>query len=171
MDIRRLGPADLDSYYENRLRALQNSPSAFLTTYAEEKERGNAHFASTLAHQGIDKVIFGAVENGRVTGTIGLFQETRPKLVHKAVIWGMYVDTDKRSLGIGSKLLDQAIEHARTRMKVVGIYLSVEIKNLPAKRLYETKGFKVWGTEPKAMSASGEFFDEDHMVLLLAPAP
>lgn len=167
MEIRRLTSTDLDSYFANRLRALQNSPSAFLTTYAEEKERGNSHFANTLAYTGNDKAIFGAVEAGEVVGTIGLFQESRPKLAHKAVIWGMYVDTDKRKSGLGGQLVDLAVQHARNQMQVAGIYLSVESKNIPAKRLYESKGFKVWGTEPKAMAADGAFFDEDHMVLLL----
>lgn len=166
MEVRRLVSEDLDSYFENRLRALQNSPSAFLTTFVEEKERGSSHFANTLAHKGNEKVIFGAVENGTVVGTLGLFQETRPKLTHKAVIWGMYVDADKRKSGVGKRLVELAIQHARDHMRVAGIYLTVESNNFPAKRLYESKGFKIWGTEPKAMAAGESFFDEDHMVLL-----
>ena len=167
MEIRRLISADLDSYFRNRLRALQNSPSAFLTTLEEEKERGKSHFAETLAHQANEKVILGAIEDGDVVGTIGLFQESRPKLIHKAAIWGMYVDVDSRTKGVGGKLLDLAIQHARNRMKVAAVYLSVEFKNIAAKRLYESRGFKVWGTEPRAMAAGGVFFEEDHMVLLL----
>jgi RimJ/RimL family protein N-acetyltransferase len=167
MEIRRLFLSDLDSYFENRLRALQDSPSAFLTTYEEERERGNSHFAKTLAYSGNERVIFGAVDSGHVVATLGLFLENRPKIAHKAGIWGMFVDKDKRNLGLGGKLLDLAIQHARTEMRASGIYLSVEAKNISAKKLYESRGFRIWGTEPNAMSANNEFFDEDHMVLLL----
>ena len=167
MEYRRLNVNDLVKYFENRLRALKNSPSAFLTTFDEEVSRGTDHFKKTLEHVGNDRVIFGALSNNEIIGTIGLFREERPKISHKAKIWGMYVDVKYRKAGVGKTLLDNAIKHAREKMKVSAIYLSVEAKNQAAKYLYETKGFKCWGTEPMAMSADGEFFDEDHMVLQL----
>ncbi len=142
MEYRRLKIADLDQLFANRLRALENSPSAFLTTLAEEKSKKNVHFANTLSLSGDDKVIFGALKGGKVIGTVGISREERPKTMHKAIIWGMYIDTDHRKLGVGGKLLDIAILHAQQKMKVAGIYLSVESKNLNAKRLYELKGFK-----------------------------
>jgi RimJ/RimL family protein N-acetyltransferase len=166
VEFRRLVLSDLDSYFANRLRALQNSPSAFLTTYEEEKRNGSDHFAKTLSYQGKDRIIFGAVENGKVVGTIGLFQEEREKLIHKATIWGMYVDVEWRKSGVGAKLVDLAIHYSKNHLQVTGVYLSVEANNASARRLYESKGFKVWGTEPKAMAIDGKFFDEDHMALL-----
>lgn len=168
MEFRRLAKADVDNYFENRLRALQNAPSAFLTTYEEEKSRGSAHFERTLLHTGNERVIFGAVDNGTVVGAIGLFKEDRPKLNHKATIWGMYVDVGQRGKGVGAKLLDIVIQFAREQMKVATVSLSVESNNLPAKALYASRNFKGWGTEPLAMrSADGEYFSEDHMSLVL----
>jgi GNAT superfamily N-acetyltransferase len=109
VELRRLTIADLDSYFENRLQALQDSPSAFLTTYAEEVARGNSWFSQILSTQSDHRVIFGAVEGGRVVGTLGLSKEERPKLAHKAVIWEMFVDGGKRGAGIGGQLLDMGI--------------------------------------------------------------
>jgi RimJ/RimL family protein N-acetyltransferase len=169
VELRRLTIADLDSYFENRLRALQDSPSAFLTTYAEEVARGNSWFSQILSTQGDHRVIFGAVEGGRVVGTLGLSKEERPKLAHKAVIWGMFVDGGKRGAGIGGQLLDMGIHHAREKMGVVGVFLSVESGNCAARSLYESRGFKTWGVEPKAMHLDGAFFDEDHMALIFNP--
>lgn len=167
MEFRRLTLDDLDSYFANRLRGLQNSPHAFLTTFAEEKTRGNAHFVNTLSQSGDDRVIFGAInDQGIVVGTIGVFKEDRERTSHKCTIWGMHVDEDQRNKGIGGRLLDLAVKHAREKMNAAGIYLSVESGNKSARNLYESRGFQCWGTEPKAMRLSDTFCDEDHMALI-----
>lgn len=167
MEIRRLVPTDLDAYFANRLRALENTPSAFLVTLEEEKARGTARFLETLSHTGQEKCLFGAVSEGMVVGTLGLFREDRPKTRHKAMIWGMYVDVAHRKQGIGGKLLDLAIKFAREEMRVDAIFLSLEADNRAARQLYESRGFRIWGTEPKAMRSEGKFWDEHHMVLEL----
>jgi RimJ/RimL family protein N-acetyltransferase len=168
MEYRLLTKDDIDTYFENRLRALQNAPTAFLTTYEEEQSRGRSHFERTLLHTENERAIFGAISNRIVIGTIGLFREERPKINHKATIWGMYVDVDQRGKGVGAKLLDLAIQFAKEQMNVVTVNLSVESSNLSAKALYSSRGFKSWGLEPLAMrSASGEYSSEDHMSLIL----
>jgi RimJ/RimL family protein N-acetyltransferase len=146
---------------------LEHSPSAFLTTLEEEKARGNSHFEKTLSHEGNEKAIFGAVAEGKVLGTVGIIRGDRPKTLHKAMIWGMYVDINHRNRGIGGEILDLAIHFARKEMNVIAIYLSVEAANQQARKLYESRGFKVWGTEPKAMQFENKFWDEHHMVLEL----
>lgn len=166
MICRRLTLIDLESYFENRLRALKNSPSAFLTTYDEEIAKGQSHFEKTLSHLGNEKAIFGAIENNQVIATIGIYQQDRPKTAHKAGIWGMYVDEAFRKKGIGLKLLDSAIQFAHNEMKVKQIHLSIESTNKAARSLYESKGFKVWGVEPQAMKTNNHYFNEDHMVLI-----
>jgi RimJ/RimL family protein N-acetyltransferase len=167
MEFRRLVSQDLDAYFANRLRALEYAPSAFLTTLEEEKARGNAHFAKTLSHDGHDRAIFGAMANGLAVGTVGIFRESRPKVIHKSMIWGMYVDTDHRKSGVGGKILDLAIRFAREEMNVTTVNLSLETNNFGARQLYESRGFRVWGTEPKAMHFENKFWDEHHMVLEL----
>ena len=167
MEYRRLTKDDLATYFANRLRALEFAPSAFLTTLEEERARGNAHFEKTLSYTGNERGIFGAVSNGVVIGTVGIFQEERPKTRHKAMIWGMYIDQDHRNKGIGGKILDLAIQFALNQMKVKTIHLSVEAENNGARRLYESRGFRVWGTEPKAMQFENRFWDEHHMILEL----
>lgn len=166
MEYRRLNPKDLDSFFKIRLRALKNSPNAFLSTYEEEILQGSKYFLRTLENSDELNLIFGAINNGAVVGTIGIYQEDRPKLKHKAQIWGMYVEDSFRKSGVGKRLLDMAIEHAKLKMKVNGVYLSLEADNDSALSLYESKGFKCWGTEPKAMKHDEKFFDEHHMALI-----
>jgi RimJ/RimL family protein N-acetyltransferase len=165
MEYRRLNQTDLESCYANRLRALEKAPSAFLTTLEEEKARGPAHLKKILSTEGHYNVIFGAIENGEVIGTCGIYREERPKLLHKALIWGMFVDEDYRGKSIGAKLLDLGVEHARDKMKASGVYLSCESANSKAIALYQSRSFRIWGTEPKAMTLNGSYFDESHMVL------
>jgi ribosomal protein S18 acetylase RimI-like enzyme len=167
MQLRRLLHSDLNSYYANRLRALQDSPSAFLTTFEEERARGSALFETTLAHTGGEKAIFGAIAKEGIVGTIGILRQERSKTSHKALIWGMYVDGTHRGNGIGGKLLDMAIQFAIKEMTATAVYLSVESNNQIAKRLYESRGFQCWGVEPFAMQNGLSYSDEDHMVLKL----
>lgn len=167
MEYRRLVHSDLDSYYENRLRAVEAHPTAFLTTVEETRLNGKAHFLNTLGFAGNERAIFGAILEGKVVGSVGIFQEVRPKWVHKAKLWGMHVDAEYRNRGIGEQIMRLLVRHAKEKLKVVSIGLTVESGNAFAIRLYEQFGFKKWGVEPKAMIIDGKYYDEDHMVLLL----
>ncbi len=167
IEFRRLGLSDLESCFANRLRALENAPSAFLTSLAEEKAAGSEHFKETLSGQDSENLIFGALQNSKVIATLGIYREKRLKIRHKAGIWGVFVDPEYRRQGIAAKLLDLAIGFARAEMNVLTISLSVESKASSARKLYESRGFKVWGTEALAMGENGAYFDEDHMILIL----
>src|SRR5688572_3049248 len=113
MEFRRLDKNDVASYFANRLRALQDTPSAFLVTYEEEKANGPSRFEKTLSHEGNERAIFGALVNGEVVGTIGIFKEDRPKMRHRATIWGMFVDREHRKKKAGNRLVELAIEFAK----------------------------------------------------------
>ena len=43
-----------------------------------------------------------------------LVRETRPKIQHKAIIWGMYVTAAFRRTGVGRTLLTELVERARS---------------------------------------------------------
>ncbi len=168
MEIRGLQLSDLEALIEIRLRALEQTPAAFLTTVEEEQVRGRALLGDALARGQEEGAVFGAVSgDGTLVGMIGIRRGDRPKLRHKAYIWGMHVDAEHRGQGIGGDLLDAAVGHAREHMGVVGVYLSLELGNVGARRLYESRGFVKWGTEPMAMGLEGDLRDEDHMVLLV----
>lgn len=137
MEFRRLILSDLEPFFSCRLRALANAPTAFVTILEEEKTRGPDRFAKTLADQGEDQVIFGAVIDGTIVGTAGIYRGDRLKTRHKASITGMYVDDDQQRRGVGGRLLDCAIAQAQEKMKISAIYLSLEANNVAARRLYE----------------------------------
>jgi ribosomal protein S18 acetylase RimI-like enzyme len=166
MEFRRLLPDDFDSWFACRLLALRTDPSAFLSTYEDEKDKADL-FRERFNNHSDSNTIFAAIKDGKVIATAGVFKDSHRKLAHKATIWGMFVEPGFRGQGIGKKLVEMAVAHARVKMDVAVVYLSVESENKPALALYESLGFKCWGTEPKAMTDGQDFFDEAHMTLEL----
>ena len=104
MEIRVLVSADAEKCQALRLQALQECPTAFSSSYEEERETPLAEVAQRLMPG--HTVVFGAFDGQRLVGTAVLHRETRLKRAHIAVVWGMYVDPDFRKRGVGRKLLD-----------------------------------------------------------------
>ncbi|WP_039042322.1 GNAT family N-acetyltransferase [Sporosarcina sp. ZBG7A] len=165
MMIRRLVPQDAESYLTLRLKALQNSPEAFGSTYEEEKDYPVDKYK--IRFQSEDSFTFGAFENGELVGMITLVKEQRIKLCHKATIVAMYVSPEKRGSGIGKALVKEAVRTAIELQGVEQVYLTVVTTNKTAKKLYSLLGFEVFGTEKRALKLNETYFDEDLMVLFL----
>ena len=164
-EIKRLKPEDMDRWFELRMEALKDTPSAFLADPETEHKQGVEFFRKRLVDGGDENLIFGAFKGSSLIGNIGLVREGRPKSRHKAFIWGMYVKQSHRKNRVASGLLSQAISFAKVSMNVRQITLSVESSRVAAKRLYESAGFVCWGTEPEAIYCDNRYYDEDYMVL------
>jgi ribosomal protein S18 acetylase RimI-like enzyme len=166
MSIRRLTPADATAFQALRLAALLESPTAFGSSYEEELGLPQAVIESRLAPLS-DRGVFGAVSAEQLVGLVGLGRETKLKLMHKAMVWGLYVAPAGRGRGWGRALLLAALQLARTAPGTRQVNLSVNANNHSAILLYESQGFKVFGREPGAMLIGGQLHDEVHMVLRL----
>ena len=84
--IRRLTPADASAFQSLRLAALVEAPTAFGSSYEEEKSFTTATVEGRLAHH-VDRGVFGAFDaNGRLVGVVALGRESMQKLSHKAMI-------------------------------------------------------------------------------------
>jgi len=167
MEIRRLRPADLDAFYALRLQALRNDPSAFMVTLDEDLASGSARFLQTLSLAGPERIIAGGFASGELVGSAALFRGDKIKTLHSAKLAGMYVAPAARRARYGAAILDFLIAHARDPLGVSVIHLAVEAANLPAIRLYESRGFRTWGIKPRAMIAAGAIRDEARMYLLV----
>ncbi|SFC71110.1 Protein N-acetyltransferase, RimJ/RimL family [Polaromonas sp. OV174] len=166
MHIRRLTSLDASAFQALRLSALRDSPSAFGSSYDEEKDIPVTTVEARLVMKP-DRGIFGAFEDDTLVGMIGLGRESMKKLVHKAFVWGMYVGPEVRGKGIARALLQEAISVAGSVPSVQQINLSVNASNAAAIRLYQSAGFTVFGCEPGALLIDGELHDETHMYLRL----
>ena len=167
MEIRILTSLeDAEKYRSIRLESLQNSPESFASSYEEEKDFSIEKFKNKF--QLNDSFTYGAFENKELVGIITLYKEKLYKLSHRAHIGAMYVSPSKRSLGIGKVLMEEAIKKAKGIEGLEQVYLAVVSTNEPAKKLYSSLGFEVFGTEKKGLRLENNiYFDVDYMILFL----
>ena len=171
--IRPLTPADADATFALRLAGLEERPEAFLTHVAEERAAGVLRTRRRLeanARSEGASVLFGAFVDGELVGMTGLVRDDRRKLRHRACIVAVYVRPAHRSRGVAGRMLDAAIRHARALEGVEVLYLSTAGGNEPALRVYRSRGFVAWGTEPDALRSGGASFDEVHLQVRLEDA-
>jgi RimJ/RimL family protein N-acetyltransferase len=166
MEIRQLNPADAEEYLSIRLEALQNSPYAFASSYEEEKNQTMEKYKNRFETPK-NTFTFGAFEDSQLVGVVTLVKEQLLKLSHRANIVAMYIKPEKRGNGIGKSLISEVIEKAYNLEGIEQIYLTVVTTNVPAKKLYTSNGFKVFGKETRALKFENTYYDEEHMVLFL----
>jgi GNAT superfamily N-acetyltransferase len=157
--IRRLHAADAPAWRELMLIALQREPDAFTSDAAESA----ALALDWWAKRTLDEVVLGAFEGDALVGMVALQPQARLRLRHKAVVSGLYVREDRRGGGLGGRLLDAAIDAARSRDALRVLQLQASAHNAAALRLYAARGFVVFGTEPLAVRHGEGFVTKVHL--------
>ncbi|MCS5711486.1 GNAT family N-acetyltransferase [Candidatus Berkiella aquae] len=164
MKIRILTADDWVIWKKIRLEALQNSPENFGSSIEEECNWPDLEFQN-----GLNKShVFGAFVEETLVACAGFYVLNFIKMQHRGVIWGMYTCPEYRHQGVASALMEAVIDNART--KVLQLHLTCVTSNLNAVEFYQKKGFKIYGTEPRALKIDNTFFDEHLMVLVLNPS-
>ena len=169
MKIRFLNSQDVAAYRQLRLQALNESPTAFASSYEQEVCLSLTDFAARLeAYDNYISGIFGVFDDREeLIGMLGFSRENRPKRAHIGSLWSMYVLPKFRRQGFGEMLLDRALSHAKQLGVVRQIVLTVTANNLAASSLYKSRGFERFGLEYYALFIDGKYFDEEHLVLYL----
>jgi ribosomal protein S18 acetylase RimI-like enzyme len=135
MQLRLLGPADAQAFQQIRLDALRDTPSAFSSSYEEERDTPLAAVAEQLT-PAPERFVVGAFEDGRSSASPGLHREEQAKLSHKAVLWGVYVAPEARS-GHRAQAPRPRDRGGRVDAGLAQINLSVNSANAAALALYE----------------------------------
>jgi RimJ/RimL family protein N-acetyltransferase len=165
MTIRILNESDAQMYQELRLSALKINPEAFGSTYEREVKFALETVVERLKPND-DKFVLGAFEDRNLlVGIVTFMRESSPKTAHKGNVYGMFVEPEMQGRGLGKSLLLELIRKAKNCNGLEQINLTVVSSNEPAKKLYKSIGFQVYGVEKNALKFSGEYFDEDLMVL------
>ncbi len=170
-NIRELEASDASEYRTLRLRALKEHPTAFSSSYEQQRSWPLTSFTERLheTFEATDSFILGCFVEGNLVGTVGLYREQGPKSMHRATIVGMHVAAEQQGRGYGRALLAAALERARQMHGLLLVGLAVESTNEPARSLYATFGFETYGIEGQALFVDGNYFDEELMVLKLSP--
>ena len=169
IEIRRLTEEDAADFYRLRLEALEREPRAFSSSPEEHRAMTLDVIAKRLGvGAGERNFVMGAVVEERLIGMAGFYQEEGPKTRHKGHIWGVYVNADWRGKGIARVLMSEIIERVRAKKEIEQVYLAVAVGQDPAKKLYESLGFEVYGREPRAIKIGDQYVDEEMMVMRIA---
>jgi ribosomal protein S18 acetylase RimI-like enzyme len=147
------------------LFGLQESPTAFGSSYSEEVNRPLTVVAERLD----DRLnhVFGAFDaEAQLVGVVTLRREGHLKGAHKAYIYAMYVTPEFRQLGVGRALLDAALARA-AELGLRQVSLLVVTANRAAVRLYESAGFETFGLERDAFYVGEAYYDVAYMALKL----
>lgn len=167
--IRALLPEDAEAFHALRLEGLRDFSSSFASSFEEERTVSIAEVAERLAPSP-GRAVFGAFVEDDLVGIVGLHREPKRKLAHKAFLWGVYVAPSHRRRGLARGLMTHAIEEASRWPGLQQINLGVNAANDGARTLYESLGFRTFGTERGFMRVDGVLQDELHMVRLLTAA-
>ena len=162
--IRHTTPEDLPAFRELRLKALKDHPTAYGSDYEEALLKPLSYWGGRLAVIEKEQAMFLAEHNGQLIGMTGIFRNMTKKNHHSASIISVYIRPEWRGKHIAEALirtcLDWAIKH-----EVVIVKLAVVTSNASAIRSYERCGFKLYGTDPKALYIDGVYYDEHLMAL------
>ncbi len=150
---------DAKAIREFRLLALRTAPAAFGGDYEQQKRQPDTYWLEYVTPAPQEGAIHIAQCGQDIIGMTGIRRRVNPKTEHSATIWGVFVHPAWQRQGIASALLKASFDWAQTRAITI-VKLAVVTSNQPAIKAYERLGFKVYGTEPKAILYNGEFYDE-----------
>lgn len=172
--IRPLTEGDWDAWWALRLRALADHPDAFGSDLDETLDVGEAAARARFAprqHNPANQVFGAFTDAGTLVGVAGIVGSDRRKQRHRMYIWGVYVTPEARGDGVGRRLIEACVSHARTVPGVRQVHLTVASHNAAAIAIYERCGFVRHGIDPRALVlADGREIDEDLMVLMFDAA-
>ena len=163
MQMRTLTASDAGRYRVLMLEAYTLAPDAFTSTAEERAREPESWWIKRIADPTRLTVAFGFELDEQLAGTAALEYSSKPKTKHAALLVGMYVREPARRLGVGRALLQAALAHATQRQGVDVVTLTVTEGNAPAIEMYESAGFKTWGTQPWAIATPSGLKGKVHM--------
>lgn len=156
--LREASPGDAIPFRELRLYALQESPTAFSADYQRSLGYSPQYWEDMLSMHTDESTIFLAEHENHLIGMTGIARGGSPKTRHSATVWSVYISPEWRGLHIAEALIHASFNWARAR-KIVAARLGVTATNTSAIRCYERCGFKITGTEPRALYYQGQYLD------------
>jgi ribosomal protein S18 acetylase RimI-like enzyme len=170
MEIRPLTEDDAPAWWHLRLLALRTDPNSFAES--EDEHQATSLEQVRVRFRGRDPqkhFVLGLFEDQELAGMAGFYRFGQDKFQHKGRVWGVYVRRESRRQGGASALLTELIKRAWAIPELEQITLAVAATQLPAKLLYQKLGFMPYGIEPRSLKVSGEYIDDELMVMLRPP--
>ncbi|MFZ2989908.1 GNAT family N-acetyltransferase [Ideonella sp.] len=147
-----------------RREVTQANPVPMGLAFDEEIARPIQGFRDQLSYPD-PNAAFGAFVEGQLVGSAAVAWPSKlASSRHKTNLWGVFVAPSKRGLGIGRKVVTEAVRHAFVNGARC-INLQVYVPNPEAVQLYLSMGFEECGREPEAICLGGVYYDGVYMSL------
>ncbi len=145
--IEQITPKSVSIFKATRLQALQDSPTAFGSTYAKESLFTDEDWGKRAAQWTSERSMgYLAMEAGKPCGIVASFLDENDP--HKAQLVSMWVAPTHRRSGVGQSLIETVRAWAASR-GARQLLLTVTSNNLTAIKFYQRNGFSMTGnTEP-----------------------
>lgn len=150
ISIKPLSPELLEAFKMARLTALQDTPTAFGSTFAKESQVTQEDWLRRAATWNSGRsACFLALDDDTPCGIVACkCEEPDANSAGKAHLLSMWVAPDYRRTGLGARLVAAAEQWARAA-GIRDLHLMVTSMNFAAMRFYERCGFAFTGkTEP-----------------------
>ncbi len=161
ISVRRLGEADWEEYRQTRLRALTESPEAFVASVDEETEYPEERWRDRMRRS--QRLL--AERDGQAMGVASVGSESTPDET-VGELFGLWVSPDARGSGVARRLLEAAARAAReTEMKHLVYWVGSD--NGRAVAFASSFGFRPTDNR-RPMALRGDVEDEDEDATELA---
>lgn len=160
-DIVKLASDDWTVFRDIRLESLERAPEVFGTGLHQEIDQPEAWWRGRL--ESADVGVHAARLDGEAVGMAGWLLPGGANARHRSYVWGVYVRDGLRRNGVGRALLTATLVDALNRSEAVD--LNVLVENSAAIRLYQSLGFTVVVTVPRALKYAGVYRDQHQMAL------
>lgn len=167
MNIRQLTANDARAYRDLRLEALIQNPDAYLATFESESQKNISDFAWELRAclKAPIEGYYGVFDNDHLIAYLQISKTGLAKQNHIIFLYNLYVDHHYRRQKIGSSLVSYIIEQIREKdAQIEQIFLAHNGKNIGARNLYQSLGFKQFAIQKNTIKYKNEYDDTIEMV-------
>ena len=153
VSVRHAEPEDYEAMH--RIMSGPKAAAGTLQLPLQSKEA----WRKRLAEPSEGLYLLAACVDGEVVGNLGLeTSPDRPRMRHVGSI-GMAVREDWQGKGVGTALMEAALDLADNWLNLTRIELRVYVDNTAAVALYERFGFEVEGTHRRLAFRNGGYVD------------
>lgn len=147
IEVRPFRPEEWQLYRTVRLKALENDPLVFGSSFEKEREYADDKWQQDLVNP--DLAVFGVFLNGDVIGMTGVAVDREDAAKEKAKLWGSWLEREWRSKGLSRKMYAARLDWAKAHPTVRRVIVSHRKSNAVSKRANQRHGFRFTHAEER----------------------